>query len=100
GVIALFAGLLCYGVFGSSRFAIVSATSSSAALLAAATASMSAGDPVHRMILAGGLVLLTGIALLLAGFARIGGITHFISRPVLQGFAFGLALVIIVKQIA
>lgn len=100
GVIALFAGLLCYGIFGSSRFAIVSATSSSAAFLAAATASMSAGDPVHRMILAGGLVLLTGIVLLLAGFARIGGITHFISRPVLQGFAFGLALVIIVKQIA
>jgi MFS superfamily sulfate permease-like transporter len=38
GVIALFAGLLCYGLFGTSRFAIVSATSSSAAVLAAATA--------------------------------------------------------------
>jgi len=34
GVIALFAGLLCYGLFGTSRFAIVSATSSSAAVLA------------------------------------------------------------------
>ena len=100
GVIALFAGLLCYGLFGSSRFAIVSATSSSAAVLAAATASMSGGEPAHRMILAVGLVLLTGIALLLAGLARIGGITHFIARPVLQGFAFGLALVIIVKQLA
>ena len=100
GVIALFAGLLCYGSFGSSRFAIVSATSSSAAVLAAATASMSGGEPAHRMILAVGLVLLTGIALLLAGLARIGGITHFIARPVLQGFAFGLALVIIVKQLA
>jgi len=37
GVIALFAGLLVYGLFGSSRFAIVSATSSSAAVLFAAT---------------------------------------------------------------
>jgi len=40
GVIALFAGLVCYGLFGTSRFAIVSATSSSAAVLAAATASL------------------------------------------------------------
>ena len=32
GVIALFAGLLCYGLFGTSRFAIVSATSSSCLL--------------------------------------------------------------------
>ena len=100
GVIALFAGLLCYGLFGRSRFAIVSATSSSAAVLAAATASMSGGDPAHRMVLAVGLILLTGIAFLLAGLGKVGGITHFIARPVLQGFAFGLALVITVKQLA
>jgi len=28
GIIALFAGLICYDLFGTSRFAIVSATSS------------------------------------------------------------------------
>nr|WP_254696200.1 SulP family inorganic anion transporter [Lysobacter enzymogenes] len=37
GVFALFAGLLCYGLIGRSRYAIVSATSSSATVLAAAT---------------------------------------------------------------
>src|ERR1700682_4036685 len=37
GVIALLAGLVCYGLVGTSRFAIVSATSSSAAVLLAAT---------------------------------------------------------------
>ena len=36
GVIALLAGLTCYGLIGTSRFAIVSATSSSAAVLASA----------------------------------------------------------------
>jgi SulP family sulfate permease len=35
GVIALFAGLICYGLLGRSKYAIVSATSSSAAVLAA-----------------------------------------------------------------
>ncbi|SFB25074.1 Sulfate permease, MFS superfamily [Collimonas sp. OK607] len=100
GVIALFAGLLCYGLFGSSRFAIVSATSSSAAVLAAATASMANGDVGLRMTLAIGLVMITGLFFLLAGLAKMGSVTDFIAKPVLRGFAFGLAIVIIVKQLA
>lgn len=100
GVIALFAGLLCYGLLGGSRFAIVSATSSSAAVLAAATASLGGADLALRMALAAGLVLLTGAGFLLAGVFRLGASTHFIARPVLQGFAFGLALVIITRQLA
>lgn len=100
GVIALFAGLLCYGLFGTSRFAIVSATSSSAAVLAAATASLAGGDPALRLTLAMGLVLVTGAFFLLAGLLRLGGLTSFIAKPVLRGFAFGLALTIILKQLA
>lgn len=98
GVIALFAGLLCYGLLGSSRFAIVSATSSSAAVLAAATASMANGDNGLRMTLAIGLVMITGLFFLLAGLAHMGSVTDFIAKPVLRGFTFGLAIVIILKQ--
>src|SRR2546427_4379485 len=58
GVIALFAGLLAYGLLGTSRFAIVSATSSSAAVLLAATASMAGTSPQQRMLLGVGIVLL------------------------------------------
>ncbi|WP_085632623.1 SulP family inorganic anion transporter [Pseudomonas sp. R16(2017)] len=100
GVIALFAGLLCYGLLGSSRFAIVSATSSSAAVLAAATATLANGDPQLRSTLAVGLVLVTGALFLLAGAFRFGSVTSFIAKPVLRGFAFGLALTIILKQVA
>lgn len=100
GVIALFAGLLCYGLFGSSRFAIVSATSSSAAVLAAATLSLAGGDTQLRLALAFALVLLTGAFFLLAGLFRLGGVTAFIAKPVLRGFAFGLAVTIILKQFA
>ncbi|MGO9445004.1 MAG: SulP family inorganic anion transporter [Thiobacillaceae bacterium] len=98
GVIALFAGLICYGLFGASRFAIVSATSSSSAVLAAATLSVSAGDSELRIVLAAGLVIITGLFFLMAGLARLGNITDFIAKPVLRGFAFGLAIVIILKQ--
>ncbi|WP_085714724.1 SulP family inorganic anion transporter [Pseudomonas sp. B28(2017)] len=100
GVIALFAGLLCYGLFGTSRFAIVSATSSSAAVLAAATATLANGDPQLRSTLAFGLVLVTGAFFLLAGLFKLGSVTSFIAKPVLRGFAFGLALTIILKQVA
>ena len=98
GVLALFAGLLAYGLIGRSRFAIVSATSSSAAVLGAATLSLAGHDAALRAALAAGLVLATGLAFLAAGTMRLGGICSFISRPVLRGFSFGLALVIIARQ--
>jgi MFS superfamily sulfate permease-like transporter len=99
GVIALLAGLTCYGLVGRSRFAIVSATSSSAAVLAAATASLAGGNADLRLALAAGLILVTGVFFLVAGMARLGASSAFIAKPVLRGFAFGLALVIIVKQL-
>ena len=98
GVLALFAGLLVYGLIGRSRFALVSATSSSAAVLGAATLSLAGHDAALRAALAAGLVLATGVAFLAAGAMRLGSICSFISKPVLRGFSFGLALVIIVKQ--
>ena len=99
GLLALFAGLAVYGLIGRSRFAIVSATSSSAAVLGAATLSLAGHDAVLRAALAAGLVLATGLAFLAAGAMRLGTICSFISKPVLRGFSFGLALVIIVKQL-
>ncbi len=99
GVLALFAGLLSYALLGTSRFAIVSATSSSAAVLLAATGSLAGGDTVLRMELAAGLVMLTGLLFLLGASAKVGAVSAFISKPVLRGFAFGLAVIIIIKQL-
>jgi len=99
GVLALFAGLGGYALVGRSRFAMVSATSSSAAVLAAATLSLAGHDAMLRAALAAGLVLCMGLAFLAAGAMRLGTICSFISKPVLRGFSFGLALVIIVKQL-
>ncbi|HTP40759.1 MAG TPA: SulP family inorganic anion transporter [Steroidobacteraceae bacterium] len=99
GLIALFAGLVCYGLLGTSRFAIISATSSSAAVLAAVVAGFGDIDPSLRLTLAAGLVIVTGAFFVIAGWARLGNVTDFIARPVLRGFAFGLALLIILKQV-
>jgi sulfate permease, SulP family len=98
GVIGLFAGLLCYAAIGSSRFAIVSATSSSAAVLASATLALGGGDLAQRAIFASILVAGAGLAFALCGALRLGAMSNLIARPVLRGYTFGLALVIVVKQ--
>jgi len=99
GVIALLAGLVCYGLVGTSRFAIVSATSSSAAVLLAATYSVAGPDIALRMTLAAGLVLLTGVFFVVAGLCGLGNLSSFIAKPVLRGFAFGLAITIVIRQL-
>jgi MFS superfamily sulfate permease-like transporter len=99
GVLALLAGLVCYGLTGTSRFAIVSATSSAAAVLAAATATLANGNAALRLELTAGLVLLTGLLFVVAALARLGNITQFIAKPVLRGVTFGLAIVIVLKQL-
>jgi MFS superfamily sulfate permease-like transporter len=98
GVIGLFAGLGCYALIGRSRYAMVTATSSSAAVLAAATVALGANVAAQRIAYSSILVCATGIAFLLAGGARLGAMSNLIARPVLRGFSFGLALVIAVKQ--
>jgi sulfate permease, SulP family len=98
GVLALFAGLLAYGLIGSSRFAIVSATSSSAAVLASAVAALGGNNAAERVALGSVLVAGAGLAFALCGGLRLGAMSNLIARPVLRGYAFGLALVIAVKQ--
>ena len=99
GVMALLAGLVCYGLLGRSRYAIVSATSSSAAVLAAGTLALAGPEGAARAAVAATLVLFTGGCFLLAGAARLGGLSNLIARPVLRGFTFGLACVIALKQL-
>src|ERR1700692_4059367 len=98
GVIGLFAWLVCYALIGRSRYAIVTATSSSAAVFAGATLALGANAAGQRLAIASILVCATGIAFLLAGCARLGAMSNLIARPVLRGFSFGLALVIAAKQ--
>jgi high affinity sulfate transporter 1 len=98
-IVAAIAGLTLYFFLGDSRFAIVSPTSSSAAIMAAAVAVVPDADPAHKATLAAALVLSTGALFALFSFARLGQLSSFISRPVLRGFAFGLALTITLKQL-
>ncbi|KVT39908.1 SulP family inorganic anion transporter [Burkholderia ubonensis] len=99
GLIALLSGLVVYALTGSSRFAIVSSTSSSAAVLAATVFAESSMGLAVQLAFAAALVAMTGVLFILAGALRLGGMSDFVARPVLRGFTFGLALTIVVKQL-
>ena len=95
---AALAGLSVYAIAGRCRVAIVTPTSASAAVLAAALASLGAGAPGARLALTLALVGCVGLLFVLAGLLRLGFIAAFVSRPVLHGFAFGLAASIVLRQ--
>lgn len=96
-------GLALYSLFGGSRFAIVAPTSSTATLAAAVTISVtgvtSAGNAAAYTQSFLALVLASGMMLLVLALARQGQLSSFISRPVLRGFAFALAVTIVIKQL-
>jgi high affinity sulfate transporter 1 len=98
GLYSAAAGLLVYALFGSSRQLAVTPTSGSAAMLAVLVGPLALGDPAHYAALASATALLAGLLFLLGSLFKLGFVAEFISKPVLKGFVFGLALTIMVKQ--
>ena len=106
GLYTLLAALLVYALLGTSRHLVVQATSATAALLASsvaaalvATAATTASDPETYQAYASAFVLVTGVVFLAAGLARLGFITQFLSKPVMDGFVMGLAIFVAVGQL-
>ena len=106
GLYTLLAALLVYAVLGTSRHLVVQATSATAALLASsvaaalvATAAANASDPQTYQTYASAFVLVTGLVFLAAGIAKLGFITQFLSKPVMDGFVMGIAVFVAVGQL-
>jgi high affinity sulfate transporter 1 len=106
GLYTLVVSLLVYALFGTSRHLSVGGTSATAALLASsvaaalvASAFATASDPQTYQTYAAAFVLVTGLVFLIAGVARLGFITQFLSKPVMDGFVVGLAVFVVVGQL-
>lgn len=100
GLYTLVASLLVYALFGTSRHLSVGATSATAALLAGTVASVgvaSGGESYAPTAVA--LVLVVAALFGLAAVARLGFVTQFLSKPVMDGFVLGLAVFVIVGQL-
>lgn len=109
GLYTLVASLLVYALLGTSRHLVVQATSATAALIASsvtavmiatgAAAGVESMDPAAYQQYASAFVLMVGAVFLIAGVARLGFITQFLSKPVMDGFVMGLAVFVAVGQL-
>jgi sulfate permease, SulP family len=99
GLYTLLVTLAAYAVFGTSRHLIAAATSAAAVLLASSVGGLAGADAARYMSDAAGLVLFCGGLFLIAGFLRLGFVAQFLSRPVMEGFVFGLAIFVTVSQL-
>jgi sulfate permease, SulP family len=99
GLYAAFVALLIYAVFGTSRQLKVTASSTMAAMSAAAIAPLANGNAARQLVLSGALALLVGLMLLLAGIWQMGFVSDFLAKSVVTGFIFGLAITVAASQI-
>src|SRR5215831_12452762 len=99
GLYTLLVTLAAYAIFGTSRHVVVAGTSAAAVLLASTVGDLTPGGTGEYVTDAAALVLFVGGLFLLAGFLRLGFIAQFLSRPVVEGFIFGLAIFVTVKQL-
>jgi SulP family sulfate permease len=99
GLYTLLATLAAYAVFGTSRHLIAAATSAAAVLLASSVGDLAGADATRYLADAAGLVIFCGGLFLIAGLLRLGFVAQFLSRPVMEGFVFGLAIFVTVSQL-
>jgi SulP family sulfate permease len=99
GLYTAFAALLAYALFGTSRQLKVTTSSTMAVMSAAVVGAMAQGNSAEYLALSAALAFTVGIILLAAGIVRLGFISDFLSKSVVTGFVFGLALVIAIGQV-
>ena len=99
GLVTAFAALAAYAVFGTSRHLKVTASSTMAVMSAAVIADLASGNPATYLALTAALALTVGVILVVAGLTRLGFVSDFLSKSVVTGFIFGLAITIVVGQL-
>jgi sulfate permease, SulP family len=100
GLYTLFLPVMVFSLFGSSRHLVVSADSATAAMVAAALASLSFTANTPRYIELTSLIALVSAAiLLLARILRLGFLADFLSRTVLVGFLSGVGVQVAVGEL-
>ena len=99
GLYATIVPLLAYALFGPSRILVLGPDSSLAALILAVVLPLSGGDPARAVALAGMMAIVSGVACIVAGLARLGFITELLSKPIRYGYMNGIALTVLVSQL-
>ena len=96
GLYASFAGPIVGGSVASTQLMVITTTGAAALAAGGAIAAVPPADRPEALFL---LTLLAGAAMILAGVARFGRYTRFVSHSVMVGFLSGVAVNIVLGQI-
>lgn len=100
GLYALVVPAVVYAVLVSSRQVVASPDAAAAALVASSIGGLAVSGSADYLTMALAQAILCGIMFVLAAVFRLGFLASFLSRPILVGFVGGLALDILVSQVA
>lgn len=99
GLYAIPVALLAYAVLGSSPHVVVGPVSTVSVVSGSLVALQAGGDPQLAVDLTIALAVVSGLILLAAGLLRLGWVAEFLSKPIISGFVFGLAVLIILGEV-
>src|SRR5262245_42845504 len=99
GLYATIVPLLAYAVFGPSRILVLGPDSALAAVILAVVLPLSADTPDRAVAIGGMMAIVSGVACVAAGLARLGFITELLSKPIRYGYMNGIALTVLLSQI-
>jgi SulP family sulfate permease len=99
GLYVALGAMVMYALFGTSMQVVMGPEATSAIITAAAVGPLAGGDPARYAALAAMTAILVGIVSLLAGVAKLGFITDFLSKPILVGYIVGATLIVIGSQL-
>jgi sulfate permease, SulP family len=100
GLYGLLLPVVAYVVLGSSRQLIVGPEGALSVMVAVAVAPLAGGDSTLYAALAAILALLVGGIYLAAWLIRLGWVADYFSLAVLVGYLHGIAVVLIIGQLA
>ncbi|MFI7061307.1 SulP family inorganic anion transporter [Kribbella sp. NPDC050124] len=96
GLYASFAGPIGGGLTSSTRLMVITATTAAALAAGSALEDVDPADKPDALFL---LTILTGVVMILAGIAKLGRYTRFVSHSVMIGFLTGISVNIFCGQI-
>ncbi|EGD53647.1 SulP family inorganic anion transporter [Gordonia neofelifaecis] len=100
GLYALIIPTVVYALVVSSRQVVASPDAAAAALVASSLGGLAAAGSDAYLAMALAQAIICGVVMLLMSVFRLGFLAAFLSEPILVGFISGLALEVLVSQIA
>jgi len=100
GLWAALPALVIYAFLGSSPQLSVGPESTTALMTAVVVAPLAAGDPGQYAELAATLAVVVGLLALAARALRLGFVADLLSQPILVGYLAGVAVIMMVSQLA